>query len=136
MAQAASPGQPPPQSSKQAPQKKKEKAPPKETGPLINLGFLNIPVIKDNTPVAYIGLHVTLEGKDPMATQILRDHAPEIYSSFFVDLYILSHILWGVEDALNMTSLKKRFETICTQLLGANFLQNILLQKKYIKELK
>lgn len=139
--QAAPPSQPALEggshkSSPEKPKTKKKKEAKKETGPMVNLGYFNVPIIRNNAPVAYLGLQVTLEGVDLRASEILRGNAPKIYDAFFIDLYILGDILWGVENAVNMTSLKNRFEQICKKLLRGAFVKDVLFQNVHITEIK
>lgn len=115
------------------PKKKKKKA---ETGPFVNLGQFNIPILKENKPVGYIGLEIILEGTDLVAAQALRDKAPKIYDLFFIDLYILGDILWGIEDSINITTLKQRFDKTCEKLFGTNLVKDIVLQHITVRKLK
>ncbi|MGL5719447.1 MAG: hypothetical protein ACRCYP_01440 [Alphaproteobacteria bacterium] len=94
-----------------------------------------VPIIRVNQPVGYMGMRIILEAENQEAASYLVDQLPRIHDIIYKDIYIICDVIWDTSYNPTLISLKKRIDTICKKLIGVDLVKNVLIENLFMRRL-
>lgn len=94
-----------------------------------------VPIIRANQPVGYMGMRIILEAENEEAANYLVDQLPRIHDTIYKDIYIICDVIWDTSYNPTLVSLKKRIDTICQKLIGVDLVKNVLIENLFMRRL-
>ncbi|MGL5784151.1 MAG: hypothetical protein ACRCYZ_01515 [Alphaproteobacteria bacterium] len=92
-----------------------------------------VPIIRANQPVGYMGMRIILEAENEEAANYLVDQLPRIHDTIYKDIYIICDVIWDTSYNPTLVSLKKRIDTICQKLIGVDLVKNVLIENLFMR---